>query len=253
MSNEEGRYIYGITTINQRQEVGPIGIGKKSKIVYTLPYQDISAIISNSPIVKYPVSRDNTVAHAAVLEKVGKEHTVLPVRFCTIAESEEAIIERALKDRYQEFYDLLKEMTGKIELGVRARWIDLNAIFAEIVEENSNIKELKEASLNEKDTQKAYASKIKVGQLVQEALTEKRKGEAKELLDALRPLSLDCKENSFYGDMNILNAAFLVAKEKERDFDQKMDELDVKYRGRTKLKYISSIVPYNFVEIVINL
>ena len=251
MSNAEGRYIYGIIGANHRQEFGPIGIGGRGDVVYTLPYQEVAAIVSSSPIVKYPVSRENVIAHAKVLEKVVEEYTVLPVRFCTIAENEEIIVEKLLKTRYQEFLDKLREMKGKLELGVRARWRDLNAIFAEVVEENKDIKALKEAALRERDEQKKYASQIKIGQLVQKALEEKKKREAEELLEALRPLSLDYRENQVYGDMNLVNAAFLVAKEKEREFDRKMDELEKIHTERIQLKYTDPKVPYNFVEIVV--
>src|SRR5690349_22321990 len=151
MSNEEGRYFYGILGSKKQLEFGPIGIGKREDVVYTLPYQEISAIISSSPIVKYPVTREYTIAHAKVLEKATEEGTVLPARFCTIAENEAAIVEKVLKPRYQEFVDLLQKLTGKVELRVRARWLDLDAIFAEIVEENSEIKSLKEALLTEQN------------------------------------------------------------------------------------------------------
>jgi hypothetical protein len=252
MTKGEGCYIYGIIGASHRQEFGPIGIGGRGDVVYTLPYRDIAAIISRSPIVKYPVSRENTIAHAKVLEKAGEEYTVLPVRFCTISENDEVIIEKLLKTRYQEFVHLLRKMFGKSELGVRARWIDLNAIFTELVEENKDIKALKDSLLIEKNDQRKYANSIKIGQMVQEALAEKRKREAEELLEALRPLSLDCKEIPFYGDMNIVNAVFLVNREKEHYFDQKVNELEKFYENRKHLKYISSRVPYNFVQIVVH-
>src|SRR5579859_2789526 len=252
MSSEEGCYIYGIMGIPQRQELGPIGIGGRGDIVYVLPYENIAAIVSNSPIVKYAVTRDNAIAHAKVLEMAVEEGTTLPVRFCTIAANKEIIVEKILQTRYQEFLDLLKAMEGKVELGVRARWTDLNAIFAEVVEENKNIKTLKEAVLNEKNKQVEHAGRIKVGQLVQKALEQKKKREVEELIEALRPLYLDWKENQLYGEMNLVNAAFLVAKEKERDFDQKIYDLEKTYAGRKQLKYTASLVPYNFVEVVIN-
>ncbi len=252
MINGEGQYIYGIIAANQRREFGPIGIGARGDVVSTLPYRDLAAIVSTSPIVKYPVTRDNSMAHAKVLEKAMEEYTILPVRYCTIAEKEEAVIEKVLKNRYQEFIDLLREMEGKVELGVRVRWTDLDAIFAEVVEENKDIKAIKKALLSERNEQKKYAGTIKIGQLVQKALEEKKKREAGELLEALRPLSLECKENQFYGDMNLVNAAFLVAQEKEREFDCKMQELEKVYGERKKLKYIGPVAPYNFVEVVVN-
>lgn len=256
--NKEGCYIYGIVgtpdegIANLRQEFGPIGIGGRSDEVYTLPYQHIAAIVSKSPIVKYPVSRDNSMAHIKVLEKAMAEYTILPVRFCTIAEREEVILEKVLQARYQEFMDLLKEMEGKIELGVRALWPDLDAIFAEIVEENKEIKAIKEMLLHEKNEQKKYAGNIKIGKLVQKDLEQKKKKEARELLEALRPLSLASKENQIYGDMNIVNLAFLVERENERAFDKKVQELEERYGARKKLKYVGPIVPYNFVEVVVN-
>ena len=252
MSNGDGCYFYGILESKDRREFGPIGIGGRGDVVYTLPYQDIAAIISSSPIVKYPVTRENTIAHAKVLDTAVEEGTVLPARFCTIGENEKLIVEKVLQPRYQEFVDLLRKMEGKVELRVRARWPNLDAIFAEVVEENKDIKSLKEALLNEKDAQKKRAGMIKVGEMLQSALEEKKKAEAEELLETLKPLSLEWRENQVYGDMNLINAAFLLPKEKEADFDKVISDLQEKYGDRKQLKYTKSLVPYNFVEIVIH-
>ena len=252
MSKSEGYYLYGIIGTSQRREFGPIGIGGGGNVVYTLPYQNLSAIVSRSPLVKYAVTREHSMAHIKVLEKAMEEYTVLPVRYCTIAEEEEIIIEKVLKARYQEFIDLLQDMQDKMELGVRARWSDLNVIFAEVVEENAEIKAIKEALLGDMNEQRKYAGKIKIGQLVQKALEGKKKREAEELFVALKPLSIDYKENQIYGDMNLVNAAFLIYKEREKEFDRKMQELEKEYGERKKLKYIGPIALYNFVEVVVN-
>jgi hypothetical protein len=252
MSNGEGYYIYGIIGASQRREFGQIGIGARGDTVYTLPYDDLAAIVSRSPLVKYPVTRENSMAHIKALERAMEEYTILPVRFCTIAEEEEIIVEKVLKARYQEFVDLLRDMKGKVELGVRARWADLDAIFAEVVAENQEIKAIKEALLAERNEQRKYAGKIKIGQLVQKALAEKKRREVEELLGALKPLSLDCKENQIYGDMNLVNAAFLISGEMEKEFDHKMRELEREYGERKKLKYVGPIAPYNFVEVVVH-
>jgi len=228
-----------------------MGIGEKGDLVYTIHWQDLAAIVSDSPIVKYPVTRNNSMAHQQVLEKVMQEFTVLPVRFCTIAEKEENIIERVLKGRYQEFIDLLAQMKGKTELGVRAFWTDMEAIFAETIEENPPIKRLKDLLAKETNIQRQYAGKIKIGQLVKKALEKKKDQEVEDLLEMLKPLSLDFRENRVLGDMNLINAAFLVAKEREQKFDQKIQELEKVYGERKKLKYIGPVPPYNFVEVVV--
>ena len=48
-----------------------------------------------------------------------------------------------------------------------------------------------------------------------------------------------------------VNAAFLVDKGREKEFDNIMDELGDKYKDRTKFLYVGPLPPFNFVNIVI--
>jgi len=249
--NNEGKYIYGIINSEKREKFDLWGIGKRGDTVCTLGFRDIAAVISNSPIVKYPVTRENTMAHQKVLEKVMEKHTVLPVRFCTIAEEESLIEEKVLKARYEEFKNLLSQMKDKIELGVRALWPNVPGIFEEIVKENKEIKRLKEKALKSQSEQESYAGRIKIGELVEEALKAKKEKEKRMLLEALKPLAEDIRENRVLGDRNFFNTAFLVKKQREKQFDKKMAELEEKYGPRVKFSYIGPVPICNFVEIAI--
>jgi len=251
MNNEEGKYIYAIINAKEPQEFKSVGIGGKGDKVYTIHQDGLAAVVSSSPIVKYPVSRDNTMAHQKVLEEVMRKFTLLPVRYCTIAEEEKNIKEKVLKARYKEFKDLLNEMKDKVELGVRAIWTNTEEIFGEIVEGNKDIKQLKEKIAKETSLFKRREGMMKVGEMVKEALEEKKEKEAQELLAILKLLSVDAKVNKVYGDRNIFNAAFLVGKTKEREFDEKINELEKKLGERTKLQYLGPVPPYNFVEVVV--
>lgn len=247
----EGKYMYAIIKAPKPQAFATLGIGGRGDKVYTMHHNGLAAVVSSSPIVKYPVRRDNTMAHQMVLEEVMKQFTLLPVRYCTIAEDEGQIKEKVLQARSSEFKDLLEKMRGKVELGVRAFWTNTQEIFDEIVSENEEIAELKKRIEEEKSAQKVYAGKIKIGGLVKQALEEKKKKEAQALLDSLTGLAEDFQENRILGDRNILNAAFLVRKEKEEEFDQKINQLQQEFGERTKLDYFGPIPPYNFVEVVV--
>ena len=87
----EGKYIYCIIESGQGRSFGPLGIGGRGDEVYTISSGDIAAVVSDSPMKKYPVSRENTLAHERAIEKAMEEHVVLPVRFSTITEDEEEI------------------------------------------------------------------------------------------------------------------------------------------------------------------
>lgn len=247
----EGKYIYAIIEADEPQEFGNLGIGGRGDKVCTACYKDLAAVVSSSPVIEYSVSRDTTLAHQRVLEKAMEKFTILPVRFGTIAKREEDIEEKVLKARYQEFRKLLGEMKDKVELGVRAIWTNMEAIFAELVAENPPIRRLKRQILKETSLQRAYAGKIKIGEMVAEALGRKKEREAEKILAVLRPLSVDAKIIKGYGDRNLLNAAFLVEKTKGKEFDRKIEELEKEQGERIKLKYFGPVPPYNFVEVVV--
>jgi hypothetical protein len=147
---KEGKYIYCIIDTKIERNFGPFGIGGRGDEVSTIGYRDLSMVISNSPMTKYVISRENLLAHERVVEEVMKEFTVLPVRFCTIASSADEI-RNLLDSRYREFKNLLRDMGHKIELGIKGLWKDMNTIFKEIAKENKEIKRLKEKMQDGKD------------------------------------------------------------------------------------------------------
>ncbi len=246
---EEGKYIYCIIGTNEGRNFGPIGIGGRGDEVSTICYQDLSCVISNSPMTKYIISRENMTAHEKVIEEVMKDYTVLPVRFCTIATCAEEVRD-LLRKRGIEFRNLLRDMNGKVELGLRAWWKNMDVIFQEIVDEHKEIKGLKQriASKNLKET---YPQRIKLGEMVKSALETKKEKEGKEILDLLKKISFDFRANELVGDKVIVNAAFLVDKAREKEFDNRVEELIEKYDERVKFKYVGPAPPFNFVNIVV--
>ena len=71
------------------------------------------------------------------------------------------------------------------------------------------------------------------------------------LRNNLSSLAIETKTNNIYGERMIINAAFLVEKDKESEFDQKVQELDAKYGDVVKFKYVGTLPPFNFVNLVI--
>lgn len=253
---EEGKYIYCIIDSNKERDFGHMGIGGRGDDVYAVCYQDIAAVISSSAIIKYPITRENTLAHQRVMEEVMRYHTILPVRFSTIAEGkdeatpEEMIKERVLKERYQEFKELLEEMKDKVELGIKALWRNMDIIFQDIVKGRSEIARLR-TKIAGNPPAKVYADKVALGRMVKSALEAKKKREETEILGVLKDICADFRTNKTFGDKMITNAAFLVEKYREKEFDDRLNELTVKYDGRIEFKYVGPVPPCNFVEIVV--
>lgn len=257
-SESEGKYIYCIIDSSEERGLGIEGIGSGSAEVHTVALSGIAAVVSDSPVEKYEITRDNTLAHQRVMEKlIAEGHTALPVRFDTIAESKdgasasERIRQKVLLPRHDEFEDIIAKMRDKVELGLKALWKDMDVIFGEIVRENADIRGLRN-SLQGKSLARSQQERILLGKMVKSALDAKREKEEAEMLGPLERLAVDFKRNKIFGDRMVTNAAFLVeADERERQFDEAVGRLASRYGDRFVVKYVGPVPICNFVELVI--
>ncbi len=248
---KEGKYIYGIIRNTHPINYGTIGIGNRFDEVYSVTYKDISAIVSNSPIIQYEARRVNMLAHEHVLEEMMKQFTVLPARFSTISENNDndAII-RILEKDYQKFDELLLKMDGKKELGLKILAHEAQ-MYQSIVDKNEDIKSLRDKLMN-LPADKTHYQRMKVGEMVAAALTNETKEYKKMILEVLTPYTDDIKINDNYGELMILNTAFLIKNINEPEFDKAVNALDEKYGDLMTFKYVGTLPLYNFVNLVID-
>jgi len=246
---EEGQYIYAIVATSEDKNFGHIGIGSRNDDVFTVCYRDIGAVISPSPVTKYPVSRANTIAHQKVMEEAMKYYPMLPVRFGTIGEGTGLIKEKVLKTRYDELKDLLGYVEDKIELGLKALWVNMQAIYKEIIDENRDIRSLRDRIMSK--SIKSQRDQVRLGEMVKKTLDAKRMQDEKAILNSLKDLCVEQKSNNVFGDQMVTNSSFLIPKDREIFFDEKVNKLSAKYDRRMKFKYVGPVPPCNFIEIVV--
>ena len=245
---KEGKYIYCIIESNKPRSFGPLGIGGRADELYAVCFNGLAACVSNSPIIKYSCLRDNMLAHEMAIEEVMKEYTVLPVRFNTIADDEEKV-KKILEIDHDRFIDALKNMEGKKELGLKAIFKE-EIIYKDILERYEDIRILKE-KIALHPPESTYYQRMEIGRMVEASLQNEREICKKEILDSLIPLAEDNKINNTYGELMILSSAFLVNRDKEVEFDRKVEEFNTKYGDKIKFKYVGTIPPFNFVNLVI--
>lgn len=245
---KEGKYIYCIIKSNEAQSFGPLGIGGRGDELHTILYNDIAAVVSNSPIISYSVSREHVLCYERAIEEVMKEYTVLPVRYNTMTDDEDKV-KKILEREHNSFVDLLKNMEGKKELSLKVIFKE-EAVYKDILGKYEDIRMSKQkaASL---PSQKTYPARMEIGRMVEMALQKEREIYKKDILDGLEHLAVDVKMHNPYGELMIINAAFLVEKDKETEFDRKVDELSGKYGEKVKFRYVGTLPPFNFVTLVI--
>ena len=265
------RYLYCIIDCDEPTDFGPIGIGQAQSEVFAVPHEGVAAVVSSTSREKFEISRENMIVHQRVMEAVmARGHTVLPVRFDTIAEdksdrtAERRIVEHVLVARRDEFSALLSAMSNCVELGIKGLWPDLPAVFAGIAGANEQIRSRRDRLLaarrgRSRRGRDTMADRVKLGELVKNAL-EVEKGETRQQLMAhLRPVAKDARENKTFGDAMFANLAVLVEKEQQDEVASRLSTFEAERSAgsefsrarQVKIRCVGPVPPSNFIEVAI--
>ncbi len=246
----QGKYVYCIIKTESPREFGPVGIGGRGDRVYTVRYKELAAVVSNCPSIVFDPTRENALAHEHVNEVVMRDSTVLPMSFGTVFRSDNDI-RKFLREIYDALSDVLQKMDGKIEFGLKVNW-DKDQVIRDIEQENEELRLLKEEIQSSTSTS-TYFSRMQLGRVVESALQAKADAYVSEIYEALRDVAIASRSNKPIGDKMILNAAFLVDREKTKAFDDQITDIAKKYENKLSFLYTGPWPPYNFVNIRLKL
>ncbi len=247
-AESRGKYVYCIVQSADALRFGSIGIGAEPAEVHTVNFKEIAAVVSDTPSDVLDATRENVLAHERVNETVMRDFTVIPMSFGTVFKTRDDIVE-LLRGAYDAFSDVLHKMQDKLEFGLKVLW-DRDVIVRQIEQEDEDIRRLKKEISSQKGS--TYFARMQYGRLIDGALQTRSERYVGELFEQLRDVAVASRANKPIGDKMIMNAAFLVARDKERAFDARVKEIGAKY-SKLNFKYTGPWPPYNFVNIRLKL
>lgn len=152
-----------------------------------------------------------------------------------------------LASRYQEIKRIFSQIRNRIELGLKVIW-KKECLAAELESRYPELARIKE-EIQALPPESAYHSAILLGQRVEEAVLELRSIYTPQILEPLEKTAVNTRLNKPLNERMVLNAAFLVEKEKELLFDEQVNALYERFRERFDFKYSGPWPPYNFVDL----
>lgn len=208
-------YIYGIVDGRVNKKINAKGLGDRGDEVYCIPFKDVTAIVSNTPFEEYDPTEENTLAHEKVIQEVLKEGlTIAPMRFCTVLKSR-ADVMKLFNSAYLPFKKNILKIKNKLEFDVKV-FLNVEKLRAEV----SNNDEL----------------------------VEKSRSIAVELNKRLKQIADEMVLEEQIVDEMIMNASFLIRKEKMKNFREEIDGFDKKFTDKLKIRISGPTAPYNFVQ-----
>ena len=242
-------HLYGIVGDGVGPGSGLIGLDGRQ--VSTIHHRDLTALVSPTPIRAYrSMKREEVVphlvAHQAVIEQVMKHHTVIPVKFGTVAR-DAVEVRKILETGYSQLRGTLEAMAGRIELDLVAQWKDLNSVLQEIGEEEEIRGE--KAAIASRPVEQTREERVRIGKLVKARLDQVREERAAEIIEALKPLARDICPHALLDDRMILNTAFLVARAGEEEVGGILERLDDRYADTIDFRCVGPLPPYSFATV----
>ena len=246
-------YIYGVLNSDKELHFGPHGITACEE-VYTVSYRDISAVVSNSETVDYARMRKDVLAmflvrHQKAIEKImSLGHNIIPMRLGTFAK-DEAEIKHILACGHSIIKDVFNKISNMIEIDITATWSDFNSALKEIGEDEE-IRDFKERLLaNPKAV--TVDDQMKIGLMVKKALDRKREDSSKGIQAALKSVSQDFRAHELMDDKMVANIAFLINKARHKDFEMKVEELNIEFKENLNFRCVGPLPPYSFCTLEI--
>jgi len=254
---EEARYAYCVADAGERVSLGPIGL--EGSEVYTIPYQDICAVVHNCAAQPYQSEDEEVVktwvrTHEAVIDAAWEKWgTVLPLSFDMLIRGEmersaERNVAEWLKDEYEALKKKMEKVRGKAEYGVQVFW-EPKVVAESLTRTSPEIRKLDE-EIRSKPRGLAYMYRQKLENLIKREMETKADECFQNFYGRIRKHATDIRvektKKAEQGLQMILNLSCLVYKGRYTQLGEELDKIN-QMEGFS-VRFTGPWPPYSFVN-----
>ncbi|MFG1750274.1 GvpL/GvpF family gas vesicle protein [Streptosporangium sandarakinum] len=236
-------YVYGIVPADVETEPGTLGVGDGE--VTLVRHGEIAALVSDI-VLDRPLGRpDDLLAHEQLLDATAAEVPVLPFRFGAVMTGPKEVVEELLAPHHDEFLAALEDLEGRAEYVIKGRYVE-SVIIREVLDEIPEAGRLREEVRGQPE-EATWDARIRLGQMIGEAVAAKRDADTQELVEAVAPLCVAVSVREPTHEQDAAHVAVLVDEERQDEFDEALDDLGDRWAGRIDLRLLGPLAPYDFV------
>ncbi len=248
----QGIYIYGIVPNFYSTDMFR---SLENTEVYAIPFQNISALVSNKErVLLDSLDRESLgymlVHHQKTIEDLMTKgfSMIIPMQLGTMVNSKDEVV-KILENGFDLMIETLKKIEFLTEIDLVVSWADFSGVLKDF-SMHPDIIELKEEVMRNTGSL-SKIDQVKMGMLVQQKIDEKNKQIELNILDMLAAVSLDIKTHEVMNDQMITNSAFLVDRTKKEKFEQMIEQIDRDYKDLLNFKLVGPLPFYSFYTIEI--
>ncbi|MFD2081836.1 Gas vesicle synthesis protein GvpL/GvpF [Actinopolymorpha cephalotaxi] len=230
-------YVYGIVAADHPCDLGELGgVGDPPAPLRRLRAGRVVAVVSDAPPGLRAKRRD-VQAHQGVLDRLGRQGTVLPMRFGVVATDEDSLRDE-LADEDDAHLATLDSLTRRTEINVKV-FCDEDELIRSVAENDPTVRRLRSRA-------GSVDEQIQLGEAVAAAIEDRERALEELLLAALGPLAVSHLTGSKVRGAAV-NESFLVDDDRAEEFAETADHLDAAWGPAIRLQRSGPLPPYSFV------
>jgi hypothetical protein len=236
-------YVYGVLRRGRRADVAAAGVEQAP--IRGVEHGDLVALVSDLDGTVLAAARE-VRAHWAVLDEVARSVTVLPVRFGTVLEDDDAVRASLLEPNAERVKELLQVLDGRVQLNVRAHY-DEDRLLADVIRASPTVASMRDR-IKRLPEQAAYYQRIQLGEAVAAEVARRRDNDARLALEALEPHAVASLVEEPRGSDGAFALAFLVERGAVDAFGAAVARFREQAGDRLRIRFIGPLPPYSFTD-----
>ena len=241
-------YLYGIARGLRPGPPALPSVGDADAKIRTIESAGRVAVVSDLADAFVDATAEDLQRHSDVLQKLlTSSDALVPLRFGTVYPDDESVARDLLEARGGELDALLKCVENRVEARLKAFYRQ-ESVLAEIVAEQPRIAELHRRT-QALPANATYYDRIRLGELVAAALSDKRRRDGDQILLHLAPFAVDhCVEEEPH-EWSVLTASFLLEGSAVEEFHSAVKTLADDTEQRVQVRCLAPLPPYSFVAL----
>lgn len=241
-SSERAYHVLGIVPAGTRLPALP---GADAGGLLLLACEQVAALVHVVPADQPLGTRADLVTYSTVLDAVAAHGPVVPVRFGSVLAGREDVVTELLAPNHERFADLLSGLAGRVQFTVRARY-EQEVVLAEVLAERPDIAALREQTRDQPE-EASYYARVRQGELISQAVEDKRAVDGQALLDAMAPHAVSYHVREGSGPDHLSEVSFLVSSDERAAFEDAAEALAEMLHARARVRLLGPLAPYDFV------
>jgi hypothetical protein len=242
-----GTYLYGVVSAD---DVEAAGVGRRA--VAGAPLRavhagSLAALASDAPAASLAATREDLMAHADVLRQAAARVTVLPMRFGMIMPGDAEVAQELLESRRERLEALLAGLRGRVELELKVAYAE-DAVLRDVLADDAEAQRLRKR-IQRVSEEAGYYDRIRLGELVATGIEERRARQGDAIASRLQPLAVAVRVGAPARELDVLDASFLVERDRVGEFDDAVARLEQESEGLMRFKYLGPLAAHSFVDL----